>query len=235
LLQETFDEVTGKRVRKASQVASAAMKEHAHWLQHNPFRIGATPAAIGQVPPAAEEAVAAPAIGVEAEPVAGDAQAETRTGEGRRSTSAKLEVSEASGNEATDSFSADGAVWGCTIWCTVLLSLNCHPQKRKQSQQQRNNSKTVPTNHCWGGLAQYAAVVLSRIYRCLFGLVVVVCCRSAPSVPWQLYALAPFSYTVRPGFSVIYPNAHEVTFQFLEVFKHLSQQNIGDVQTLDVL
>lgn len=38
-MQTVIDEATGRRVRKASRAATEALKEHAHWLQHNPYRM----------------------------------------------------------------------------------------------------------------------------------------------------------------------------------------------------
>lgn len=59
-MQTVIDEKTGRTVRKASKAASAALKEHAHWLHHNPYRVndGSAPtedgaAATGDSPTAA--------------------------------------------------------------------------------------------------------------------------------------------------------------------------------------
>lgn len=38
-VQDTIDEQTGRRVRKARQVAASAIAEHARWVQHNPYRL----------------------------------------------------------------------------------------------------------------------------------------------------------------------------------------------------
>lgn len=38
-VQDTYDEQTGRKVRRARQVAATAIAEHAKWVAHNPYRM----------------------------------------------------------------------------------------------------------------------------------------------------------------------------------------------------